>query len=919
MNNMKTLPAVLITIILCVSMIINLPPLLPWRESTQPPIMSEISSKNTNKDVLIINDPQKYAYFGWYRPTHFSLTIWDLLNRTVLWASSYTLSNETKIVLFRDPTDTYAAEVYSWLIGGGYLVENIILHTTSDVELLSSDYYDDCDLVIYWNTYGYDSTNIVNSIVPFITISAMQTDEMGIGSGIATVSDYNDTFHIVNNNYYPTESYSLGPLLFDDSYHFEATEASDDGKVLIKAEVTSVSSQVEMSNKQDITVLANGSANMVFNITIPKSPLADIILEAFFTNVSSLQPEVEYEVPDKITVNDKANVEKGIKAVSLKGDIDGDGQVKKEDIEFITTNLECEVGDEDWNAELDLNWDGKIDMRDVAIAAHNYGKTTNNTGNLYVAGYYDGITVNCTNVYFRGPEGSAKMNISESGHVWYHVLPGIYTVFGSYNGIEKNTMVIVEPKKVTYAQIDFGGLPPQSIQTESAPVKEVFYQGIVMEQLLLLGFDINVTQSKIVPWSTNNETRITLMAYSPQLAEPMTYPNWQINIGPENENAIEQTAEFVFSKIEYMMIMLQSLPGDQIYVLNWQMGIDLPSGSVLLNENELSGLNWTIDFGGGTFMQANVTVESGRVVVDEKIVVTERNITATEGYLSAAFAQYKVFSINYTHTSMFKQVKEAKEATSKLKRDWSKTWRFKITPGSFMKTWSLSLLSITLKATPTLSVEWFLGWEKRISKLQWFETWMKITPSIKVEASATIKVSYTKTWSYTFWTWSHRFSFWVGCIPVWANLQLKVTGSITLTAYGKISISTGAELLAWYKAGIRWEKENGWNPIWQHGSGVSRYGPSISGEVGLSVTPAAACRLSFLLYDVGGPFVEAVPYLPIKIIYYTNKPNTWSINLKFKIIVGVTLAGWLEKILKISSYSKTVADWTLMSWGGTWP
>ncbi|MFX0091408.1 MAG: dockerin type I domain-containing protein [Candidatus Hodarchaeota archaeon] len=918
MINVRSLSGVLITILLCASMIINIP-LYPELENTQSPIMSKLSSRNTNKDVLIINDPQKYAYFGWYRPTQFSITIWDLLNRTVLWASSYTLSNETKIVFFRDPTDTYAVEVYNWLTNGGYRVENIILHPTSDAELLTSDYYNDYDLVIYWKTYGYDSTNIVNSIIPFITVSAMQTDEMGIGSGIATISDFDDTFHIVNNDYDPTASYALGPLLLDDSYRFEATEASADGKVLIKAEVESITSRVEMSNNQDISVLANGSANMVFSLTIPESPLADILLEGFFANVSSLQPGVEYEVPDNITVKDKASVEEDIKAVSLQGDIDGDGQVKKDDIELIIEKLGCEVGDEKWNAELDLNWDGKIDMKDVAIAAHNDGKTVNNTGNLYVAGYYNGMAINCTNVYFRGPEGSAKMNISESGHVWYSVLPGNYTVFGTYNGIERNTTAIVEPKKVTYAQIDFGGLPPQSIQTESAPVKEVFYQGIVMEQLLLLGFEINVTQSKIVPWSTNNETRITLMAYSPQLAEPIIYPNWQINVGPQDANATDQAAEFVFSKIEYMMLMLQSLPGDQIYVFNWQMGVDLPSGSILLNENELNGLNWTIDFGGGTFMQANVTVNSGRVVVDEKMVVAERNITATEGYLSAAFAQYKIFSINYTHTSRFRQVKEATSTTSKLNRDWSKTWSFTITPGSYVKTWTLGLLSVTLKAAPTLSVQWFLGWEKKSSKIQWFESWMKITPSIKVEASATIQASYTKTWSYTFWTWSHRFSFWIGCVPVWANLKLTVKGSITVTAYGKISISTGATLKAWYKAGIRWDRDHGWSPIWQRGSGASRYGPTISGEVGLSITPAASCRLSFLLYDVGGPFVEAVPYLPIKITYYTNQPNTWSISLKFKINVGVTLAGWLEKLLKIRCYSKTVADWTLISWSGTWP
>ncbi|MFX0121704.1 MAG: hypothetical protein ACFE9A_20100, partial [Candidatus Hodarchaeota archaeon] len=161
--------------------------------NTSPLSRSETSSETPSKDILIINDPNKQAYFGWYKPTSFSFTIWELLNRTVLWASSYSSPNETKVVFFRDSLDTDAIGVYEWLISGGYLAENIELHPTADTEILHSNYYDDSDLVIYWNTYGYNSTNIVISAVPFITVSAMQTDEMGIGSGSLTKRDANDT------------------------------------------------------------------------------------------------------------------------------------------------------------------------------------------------------------------------------------------------------------------------------------------------------------------------------------------------------------------------------------------------------------------------------------------------------------------------------------------------------------------------------------------------------------------------------------------------------------------------------------------------------------------------------------------------------------------------------------------------------
>ncbi len=888
--------------------------------NTPPLGMSETSSEVTSKDVLIINDPNKYAYFGWYKPTFFSTTIWELLNRTVLWASSYTQPNETKIVFFREPSDTDAVGVYNWLTSGGYLAKNIVLHPIADAATLVPNYYNDSDLVIYWNTYGYNSTNIISSTVPFITVSAMQTDEMGIGSGSLTKSASNDTFHIVNNKYYPTENYPLGPLIFDDSYNFEATEALADGKVLIQAEVESVATQVEISILQDIEVQTNGSADIFFTIIIPESPLADLLRQSFFSNTSSLQPDVEYDVPDNITVTDETSLEKGIKTVALQGDVsDGDGQVGREDLEVIAGNIGSMVGDEDWNTELDLNWDGKVNVKDLAIAARNYEKTLNNTGSLYIAGYYNGTLVNCTNVYYRGPEGSAKINISNAGYIWHNILPGSYTIYGTYNNTEKSTEVLVEPKRVTYTQLDFGGQAPPAERTEYAPVKEAFYQGISMEQLILLGFDINLTQSKIIPLSTTNETRILITAHSSNLATYMGGLEWRIYIGAWNDSDKALVAEFLFTKLQYMMLMLQSFPGEQKYISNWLINISLPAGNTLHNQSKLNGLNWTIDFGEGTVMQTNVTEISGRIIVDEAIVVTERNITANEAYLETALDQYKVFAINYSHPNP--PPSKITEKRCKPGGDWSKMWSYTIAPRPCEKIWRIGGtvgLDITLRATPILQIQWYMGWERKGLKLQWFESWMKITPSIKVEASLGVGVRYNKEWTYRLLTLSNRFYFWAGCVPVWANLQLTVDAGIEFDAYGKVSISSWVSLETIYKAGVRWDKTSGWSTIWYSYVSAKRGNPQISGSAGLSVTPKLTCKLAFLIYDVGGPFVAAVPYAPMAIAYYTNRANEWSIQLRFKIEAGVTLAGWLNKILKLTSYSKTIKDWLLKSWSGYW-
>ncbi|MFW9810440.1 MAG: hypothetical protein ACFFE6_13760 [Candidatus Thorarchaeota archaeon] len=883
---------------------------------------STIASSETGKDVLIVNDPRKYAFFGWYRPTLFATEILNLLNRTILWASSYMNPNDVEIVFFNDPGDSYASFVRDWLVGGGYLLENINNQTSANIEEFDPDYYSDTDLVIYWSTIDYISMNVVNSDVPFITISVVQAEEMGIANGIVTGSGTNDTFHVVNNGYYPTESYPLTTLILDDSYSFQTTKATSIGKVLVASEVESVTTNVEISTTQNVTVQGDGSALMSFSISIPESPLSDMLRGAFFEDPLTLGQDVEYEVPETITVQDESESEETVKDVSLLGDVsDHDGQVELGDLDLIASHVGANVSDDDWMPELDLNWDGKIDLRDLAIAAHNYGKTENNTGILFISGYYDGELVNLTEVYYRGPEGSTKENVSASGHVWYHLLPGTYTVFGTFNQSELSTDATISPGEVTYAQLDFGGVPAPSEQQNSAPVKQSLYEGFSMEQLVLLGFDVSIYDSKTTPWSASNETIVTLQASSDQIAEFLGGTDWRIRVGPIDENATNSAAEFIFTKIQYMMLMLQSLPGDQIYASHWQIAFDLPGGSVLQNPTELEDLTWTVDFGEGTIMQANVTVIAGRVIVDELLSVTEGNITASETYLATALGNYRMFSINYTAAPppLFMTERE----NIQIERDWSKTWTYRIAPGSFEKRISSGPFSVTLRATPTLHVNWFMGWERKWTwsgyKLQWFESWMKITPAIKVEASAGVSVDYTFKREYVLWTFSTRFTFWAGSILVWAKLKLTVSVGVELNANGQFSISTWAQASAWYKAGVRWQ--NGWSPIWQSGRDASYGRPTITASAGVTVTPYAKCRLAFLLYDVGGPFVEAIAYAPISLAISAGQSGvsgTWAISLKLKINVGVTLAGWIKKILKLNEYSRTVADINLMSWNGTW-
>jgi hypothetical protein len=83
-------------------------------------------------------------------------------------------------------------------------------------------------------------------------------------------------------------------------------------------------------------------------------------------------------------------------------------------------------------------------------------------GSLNVKGYYDGVTVAMTNVYYLAPDGSTSplVSVSAAGYTWTDLAVGSYTVYGTYQGTPKQSTVTVSSGLTAYAQLNFGGSTP---------------------------------------------------------------------------------------------------------------------------------------------------------------------------------------------------------------------------------------------------------------------------------------------------------------------------------------------------------------------------------------------------------------------------------------------------------------------------
>lgn len=84
-------------------------------------------------------------------------------------------------------------------------------------------------------------------------------------------------------------------------------------------------------------------------------------------------------LPNELNVSNNAKNSSFMVWVTMIGDITGvngepDGKVNIRDIAFIAISYGTYVGDSKWNPNADINDDDKIDIRDVSLAASNFGK-----------------------------------------------------------------------------------------------------------------------------------------------------------------------------------------------------------------------------------------------------------------------------------------------------------------------------------------------------------------------------------------------------------------------------------------------------------------------------------------------------------------------------------------------------------------
>ena len=97
---------------------------------------------------------------------------------------------------------------------------------------LTVAYYQNFDVIIYWNSFAYDATNALASGVPFITYNLPHAQGMNIASA-APLHQFRQEFCVHDNGHYPTAIFPTGTLLFDQPMWTDGATPSGAGIGLV--------------------------------------------------------------------------------------------------------------------------------------------------------------------------------------------------------------------------------------------------------------------------------------------------------------------------------------------------------------------------------------------------------------------------------------------------------------------------------------------------------------------------------------------------------------------------------------------------------------------------------------------------------------------------------------------------------------
>lgn len=471
----------------------------------------------------------------------------------------------------------------------------------------------------------------------------------------------------------------------------------------------------------------------------------------------------------------------------------------------------------------------------------------------------------------------------------------------------------------------------EQYETESAVSKDFFDQ-IQQEYDTLLGVQVE-SLSRLSPTSlTSSAVEFHMTGQIPGVASyDAKNKVWHVAVGSHGgTDALDIIWNQMLTEMIFRALLMESLPGRQQLELHRQLRFELPEGVVLINRQELEGLGWHLDFGGGNHLRARLKLEDHAVTVVEDLVQTEVIPTGlmTEEESVALFdrlSKYKSFIIQYVQDQQITTPVIPKVVTIQSRPD-QFSWSRSITARS--PTLNIEWdhddglprgSSLTLSASTSFDLGGFIGWRfLRNGHLEWFDANIRMNSGLTVNSSVGISmpIRLPRQTKDNWWEIHRDFWFWVSWLPVVVRVQAKIDASFNVGVERATTISQSAGVSINSTTGVVYEGRR-WRPQQRFNTSFNR--PSVRVTVGGSMTASVGPELTLgaYIYWIAGPFARLRASLDGQVFLPPNRE--WELKGVLQPSWGFRTSDWLREFLRMEiNIEHGLPPWELFFVRGRW-
>ncbi len=466
-------------------------------------------------------------------------------------------------------------------------------------------------------------------------------------------------------------------------------------------------------------------------------------------------------------------------------------------------------------------------------------------------------------------------------------------------------------------------------------------------QLSSLGLITDFSTVYIVPLTSAKGFGVSLegsAVWDAQIIPGDSSDTLRAHVGYRGPEATRASTQNVLSSLMFTQWLLQNVTGKSEYMSTWDTRIKLPPDATILNALEFADLNWTVVFGGGSYLTASAEViDASSVDLKEVMVVTRKNISATPDSIVPSLSSYKTFDIDYLiphslDTVGFRTMVVAPSATTSQSCDFPScvSWEFtasaspdishdfpnfvvpvnEICTTGNVQTCVTNGFSISITPRMSASLKIHLGWDVGKNFDSWFQVNVSSTVKFDVLTQGGISGQASTPLLGRDGVHIHTFAILFPFPPfgIWIDVRFAANLKFEAGIEGLLRFKGGVSLSDTFKAGLDWTPPpsdcepstdpafcTGWLPILTHQASATAIDPTLSASGDATVKVSLPLRLKAYIYSVGGPFVELAPYVRGKITPGDNGSLNWALDLGLEINAGVDFPDIIRDTLHLQA------------------